>query len=331
MGIGDWGLGIENLNIENNNEIEIEYNEDFTSEKIKSLIKFPSKLNQSKEFYLDNSRKNFSKSLGFNLRQCFAPKSKIKISNKNPSPLKFEKNENIINMNSQNQIISEDALSEKESSFNNESSFCSDSEKDSEIEENINIKNNMSNTEYINDIKNDQSSNEHSMGTLENDNINKNININEIKNNESKNDIKQDKTKSGKIKSYEHKTIAFFNSKNSNSKDNIKSIRSNLFKIKKKNLQKMYRETEYLIKQNEKIKYQLDLIKKNNDTDNEYKIIPINNIEENNNSDEDDTQDMSNFRTTITYTDSKSNKDKNTNKEKKGYTIFHMLMSNKKK
>lgn len=322
---------IENLNIENNNDIEIEYNEEFTSEKIKSLIKFPSKLNQSKEFYLDNSRKNFSKSLGFNFRQCFAPKFKIKISNKNPSPLKFEKNENNINLNSKNQIISEDALSEKESSFNNESSFSSDSEKDSEIEENINIKNSMSNTEFINDIKNNQNNNDHSISTPENENINKNININEIKNNESKNHIKQDKTKGDNKKSYEHITIAFFNSKNSNSKDNIKSIRNNLFKIKKKNLQKMYRETEYLIKQNEKIKYRLDLLKKNNNTDNEYKIIPINNIEENNNSDEDDTQDMSNFRTTISYSDSKSNKEKNTKKEKEGYTIFHLLRSNKNK
>ena len=65
---------IEDIILENNNDIEIEYNEDFSSEKTKSLTKFPIKITKNNEFNIDNSRQNFSKSLNFNFRQCFAPK-----------------------------------------------------------------------------------------------------------------------------------------------------------------------------------------------------------------------------------------------------------------
>ena len=61
-------------------DIEVEYNEDFESSKTKSLKKFP-KIN--KYFEIDNSKIG-SKSVKFNSRICFAPKIKFKQKNKNP-------------------------------------------------------------------------------------------------------------------------------------------------------------------------------------------------------------------------------------------------------
>ena len=305
----------ENIILENNNDVEIEYNEDFTSEKIKSLNKFPTKLNNNQEFYVDNSRKNFSKSLNFNFRQCFAPISKKKKSNKDPAPLKFKKNENINKYNNHQQIIAEDALSEKESSINDESSISEDSEKNDndeikDIENNTNSKINTDNNNINNDYNNQKD-----------EDINVNININEIKN-----EIL--------MKKYEHKTISVFNSKNKNNIDNnkMKVLRNELSKIKLKCLKEYYKEVEYAIKNKDKNKYRLDLVKKKNENDKEYKIITINKIEEKKNQSEDDdeNQDMSNFRTTISFMGSKMNKEKkNKKKENKGVTIFDVLIGKK--
>ena len=294
---------IEDIILDNNDEIEIEYNEDFSSEKTKSLTKFPTKITKNDEFHVDNSRKNFSKSLNFNFRQCFAPKIRSKKSSKNPTPI-FKKNKS--NINNQEHIITEDFLSEKGSSLNNDSFEASDLENNNEES---NIQNNI---------------------IYENKDFN--VNINEKNNNEiqKKDNIIINKN----IKCYEHKTISFLQGKvssNKNSKD-IKRARMNLLKIKNEALDKMYKETEYKIKENNKTRYNLDLIQNSEKYkhDNEYKVIKINDIE-----DEDEDEDMSTFRTTISFNKSKikkANKEvsKNNEIENKGYTIYDALRNNKK-
>ena len=295
---------IEDIILDNNDEIEIEYNEDFSSEKTKSLTKFPTKITKNDEFHVDNSRKNFSKSLNFNFRQCFAPKIRSKKSSKNPTPI-FKKNKS--NINNQEHIITEDFLSEKGSSLNNDSFEASDLENNNEES---NIQNNIifENKDY-NVINNEKNNNE-SQKKDNNIIINKNI------------------------KCYEHKTISFLQGKvssNKNSKD-IKRARMNLLKIKNEALDKMYKETEYKIKENNKTRYNLDLIQNSEKYkhDNEYKVIKINDIE-----DEDEDEDMSKFRTTISFNKSKikkANKEvsKNNEIENKGYTIYDVLRNNKK-
>ena len=308
---------IENLHLENNEELEIEYNDDFSCDKTKSLNKFTSKLEINKEFYLDNSCKNFSKSLGFNFRQCFAPRSKTRKSSKNPTPLIFTKSTNFSNLNTQEHMITEDAMSEKESFSNVENSFSSDSEDENEnLTNNNNKKTEILNNNSIcekNDIK------------IEN------LNKNNFQN------ISKDKIKENKIKVYEHKTIGNFqtqNIKDENSKENIKSIRNNLFRIKLKYLNKKNKEMEYIIKEKDKIKYRLDIVKieRKDELKNEYKIIPISKINENNynNSDEDNGKDMNKFRITISYCNSKLNKEINKINEDKGITIYEILKKNKK-
>ena len=288
----------ENLNLENDVEIEYNEEEEISPDKTKSLTKFPSKIEKNNEFRLDSSYKNFSKSLGFNFKQCFAPKSKIRYSNKKITPLIFKKNENICNLDTQDRIITDDAISEKES-FNNESSFSSD---DSEVD----YENNNTNINTINDESNN--------------------NDNNIINNNTQKLEEKDNDKKNNIKAYEHKTIGIFNTKNNyNTKENMKSMRNSLYKIRLKCIKEKHKEVEYLIKEKDKNKYRLDIIKNTRkyEIDNEYKIIPINNIQDN--SDE-DNEDMSNFRTTISYSNSKLNQ-KN---EDKGVTIYDVLKSNKK-
>ena len=290
----------ENLNIENDVEIEYNEEEEISPDKTKSLTKFPSKIEKNKEFCLDNSYKNFSKSLGFNFKQCFAPKSKIRYSNKKITPLIFKKNENICNLDTQDRIITDDAISEKDS-FNNESSFSSDSEADYE--------NNNTNINTIND----ESSN-----NIINDN-------NNINNNNTQKLEKKDNFKNNNIKAYEHKTIGIFNTRNNySSKENMKSMRNSLYKIRLKCIKEKNREVEYLIKEKDKNKYRLDIIKNTRryEIDNEYKIIPINNIQDNT---DEENEDMSNFRTTISYSNSKLNQ----KSEDKGVTIYDVLKSNK--
>ena len=288
----------ENLNLENDVEIEYNEEEEISPDKTKSLTKFPSKIEKNNEFRLDSSYKNFSKSLGFNFKQCFAPKSKIRYSNKKITPLIFKKNENICNLDTQDRIITDDAISEKDS-FNNESSFSSD---DSEVD----YENNNTNINTINDESNN--------------------NDNNIINNNTQKLEEKDNDKKNNIKAYEHKTIGIFNTKNNNNtKENMKSMRNSLYKIRLKCIKEKNKEVEYLIKEKDKNKYRLDIIKNTRkyEIDNEYKIIPINNIQDN--SDE-DNEDMSNFRTTISYSNSKLNQ-KN---EDKGVTIYDVLKNNKK-
>lgn len=197
----------ENLNLENDVEIEYNEEEEISPDKTKSLTKFPSKIEKNNEFRLDSSYKNFSKSLGFNFKQCFAPKSKIRYSNKKITPLIFKKNENICNLDTQDRIITDDAISEKES-FNNESSFSSD---DSEVD----YENNNTNINTINDESNN--------------------NDNNIINNNTQKLEEKDNDKKNNIKAYEHKTIGIFNTKNNyNTKENMKSMRNSLYKIRLK-------------------------------------------------------------------------------------------------
>ena len=299
---------IEDIILENNDDIEIEYNEDFSSEKTKSLTKFPIKITKNNEFNIDNSRQNFSKSLNFNFRQCFAPKSKSKKSSKNPTPIIFKKNKNLNSLDTQEEIINEDFLSEKGSSLNNDSFYSSDSEKINELNDDNNKLNNIiiENENIINDEKNIN------YEIKKNDNTNKNI------------------------KSYEHKTISFLQGKitsNKNIKD-IKKVRINLLKIKFEALSKIYKEMEYKIKEKYKIKYNLDLIQNLEKLkgDNNYKIIKINDIEENINpkEEEDSNEDMSKFRKTISFSKSKFNKELNKKDENKGFTIFDILTNKKK-
>jgi hypothetical protein len=287
----------ENLNLENDVEIEYNEEEEISPDKTKSLTKFPSKIEKNNEFRLDSSYKNFSKSLGFNFKQCFAPKSKIRYSNKKITPLIFKKNENICNLDTQDRIITDDAISEKES-FNNESSFSSD---DSEVD----YENNNTNINTINDESNN--------------------NDNNIINNNTQKLEEKDNDKKNNIKAYEHKTIGIFNTKNNyNTKENMKSMRNSLYKIRLKCIKEKHKEVEYLIKEKDKNKYRLDIIKNTRkyEIDNEYKIIPINNIQDNS---EEDNEDMSNFRTTISYSNSKLNQ----KSEDKGVTIYDVLKSNK--
>ena len=305
---------LENLDIENNNEIEIEYNEDFENEKTKSLNKFPTKINNNKEFYLDHSRKNFSKSLNFNYRLCFAPKSKSKKSSKNPTPIIFKKNQKINKLDTEDKIITEDVLSEKEASLNNESSFSLDSDNniiDTYKNDNIIQKNNYKNEIMKNTILDDKTT----IDTKSKNNLNDNKQNNNCKN----------------IKTYEHKTINIFNNNKSKGKDDIKSIRNDLCKEKIKTLKKLYKEVEYNVKGKEKIKYRLDLIhNKKNDLNNEYKIIQINNFEENKNSEDNINEDMDKFRATISYSKSKLNKEINNQNDDIGFTIYKVLVNNKK-
>ena len=290
----------ENLNIENDVEIEYNEEEEISPDKTKSLTKFPSKIEKNKEFCLDNSYKNFSKSLGFNFKQCFAPKSKIRYSNKKITPLIFKKNENICNLDTQDRIITDDAISEKDS-FNNESSISSDSVEDYENNNtNINTINDESNNNIITDSNNINNNNTQKLEEKVND-------------------------KNDNIKAYEHKTIGIFNTRNNyNSKENMKSMRNSLYKIRLKCIKEKNREVEYLIKEKDKNKYRLDIIKNTRryEIDNEYKIIPINNIQDNT---DEENEDMSNFRTTISYSNSKLNQ----KSEDKGVTIYDVLKSNK--
>ena len=267
------------------NNVEIEYNEDFDSNKTKSLTKFP---NKNKEFKLDNPSKNFSKSLNFNSRQCFAPKIKFKKNNKRPSPIFFKKIQNEYTMKTQCEAISEDLLSEKESSLSNESS-SSDYSSDN-LEDNNNNNNNEKNSQ-------------------------------QNKNKNEKSNIKKEKENKNDMKTYEHKTIAVFphqSDKDKQNKNNIKIFRNSLHKIKSKYSNIKNKEQEFTLKNKFKKKFRLDLIisNKKNNINNEYIVIPINNNNDNTKSNsDDDSDDVSNLRETISYNQSKLKKDKEKKKD----------------
>ena len=331
---------VENNDLEINtddNDIQIEYNNDFESEKTKSLNKFPLKIITNNEFYLDDIYKNFSKSLNFNFHKCFAPKPKIKQSSKNPTPIIYEKQMDIYNLNTQAEIYNEDAYSEKELSLDNESSYSSDYE--NQIKE---INNNNINNDVLNKNKNISNNNNYiiSKNLLDNNSEKKSEDKN-IELYENKiNIIEDEKEKeNNNLKIYEHKTITSFPVKNNYNenytKGNIKAIRNSLFRAKMKCLKDKNKETEYSIKDNLKIKYRLNLINnKSKKIGNNYefcKVIPINNFKkEDNNKNDDENEDMSNFRKTISYNTSKLNLENKKKKEGKGITIYDVLLSNKK-
>ena len=272
-------------------DIEVEYNEDFESSKTKSFKKFP-KMNEY--FEIDNSKIG-SKSVKFNSRICFAPKIKFKQRNKNPSPLLFKKKVNFHNISTQYDIINEDILSEKESSLNNDSS-SSDSMEEEDIPN-------------INDS-----------------NINENNKINENKKEKLNSDIQnisKPETKNN-IKFYEHKTIGEFNclfSKGKKNKNSIKSFRNYLNKVKMNNALIKNKEQEVTINSKMNKLYRLDLINnsKKLDLNNEYTVIPIQK-EEIHDSDK-DNNDISNLRGTISYIKSKQNKEK----KNKSISIYEAL------
>ena len=326
---------VENLeqelddNIEN---IEIEYNDDFTSEKTKSLNKFPSKKLTNTEFYLDDVNKNYSKSLNFNFNRCFAPKPKIKQSSRNPTPIIFEKLSDISNLKTQDHIIMEDAYSEKEVSLDNDSCYSDSDNQNNEINNLNDNKNTVNNNNKTINISNNNFI--ISKNLLEND-FNKK---NEDKNNniyENTINIEDEKEKNN-LKLYEHKTISAFPVKNNDNyiKGNLKAKRNSLYRAKMKCLKEMNQEVEYFIKDKEKKKVGLDLInnksKKNAHNIDYCKVIPINinkKEEFENNKNDDEIEDMSNFRKTISFNTSKLTKKKN---EEKGITIYDVLLTNKK-
>ena len=318
---------------ENEEDNYFDYNDDFISDKTKSLNKFPLKLITNEDFYLDDFYKNFSKSLKFNSHKCFAPKPKIKQSSKNPTPLIFEKQNDIKNLNTDIRILNEDAYSEKELSLN-ESSFSSDFENEinNKKSDNNDLMNNLSinnNNNYI-----------ISKSLLENNYSDKKSEDKDLGLFENKINVVEDEKEIKDLKKYGHKTITVFSIKNNNNdiyqKGNIKSIRNSLFRAKLKILKDKNKEVEYFIKNKMKIKYRLNLInnnsKKNNHNFDFYKIIPINinNDEEKSNQKGNNIDDMSNFRQTIKYNNSKLNSmNKEENKEK-GVTIYDVLLTNKK-
>ena len=318
---------------ENEEDNYFDYNDDFISDKTKSLNKFPLKLITNEDFYLDDFYKNFSKSLKFNSHKCFAPKPKIKQSSKNPTPLIFEKQNDIKNLNTDIRILNEDAYSEKELSLN-ESSFSSDFENEinNKKSDNNDLMNNLSinnNNNYI-----------ISKSLLENNYSDKKSEDKDMGLFENKINVVEDEKEIKDLKKYGHKTITVFSIKNNNNdiyqKGNIKSIRNSLFRAKLKILKDKNKEVEYFIKNKMKIKYRLNLInnnsKKNNHNFDFYKIIPINinNDEEKSNQKGNNIDDMSNFRQTIKYNNSKLNSmNKEENKEK-GVTIYDVLLTNKK-
>ena len=132
----------DNNDANDKDDSQIEFNDDFDSEKTKSLNKFPMKILTNEDFYLDETSKHFSKSLNFNFHKCFAPKFKIRQSSRNPTPIVFEKQSNISNLNTQDHFITEDAISEKEQSLDNDSSYSSDFENDDKTFDFLNINSN---------------------------------------------------------------------------------------------------------------------------------------------------------------------------------------------
>lgn len=328
------------LNKDNNDDdFDLDYkDDDFMSAKTKSLNKFPLKKLLSNEFYLDDIYKNFSKSLKFNSHKCFAPKPTIIQSSKNPTPIIFEKQSNFHNLNIQDDIIKKDAFSEKEISLGNESSFSSDFENENIQSNNKKIIYNDINYNNLNNYNNNNyiiSKNLLDISDKKSEDKNESLYENKI------NSIEDDKDNTN-LKLYEHKTITSFPIKNNYNdnyaKGNIKAIRNSLFRAKIKSLKKKCREVEYKIKDKMKIKYGLNIY--NNESKKiEYnfefcKVIPINNNkkEENNNVDkknDEDNEDMSKFRKTISYNNSKMNIENNKKKEDKGITIYDILLINK--
>ena len=323
----------DNNDINEKDDFQIEYNDDFGSEKTKSLNKFPMKTLSNEDFYLDDTSKQFSKSLNFNFHKCFAPKFKIRQSSRNPTPIIFEKQSNISNLNTQDHFITEDAISEKEQSLDNDSSYSSDFENDDQTFDFLNINSNkqIKKTKYINSnqvINSNNNSNYIISKKLLDISIeDKKDNVNQI------NIIKDNKNENISIKKYEHKTINEFpikNNVNDNcAKGNMKSLRNSLFRAKIKCLKEKNKEVEYSIKERVKMNFGLDIINSKNDNELEkYKVIKINNVNECNDNNG-DVEDMRSFRQTISYNTSKLTSENKKIIEDKGITIYEVLITNK--
>ena len=324
----------DNNDINDKDDFQIEYNDDFDSEKTKSLNKFPMKTLSNEDFYLDDTSKQFSKSLNFNFHKCFAPKFKIRQSSRNPTPIIFEKQSNISNLNTQDHFITEDAISEKEQSLDNDSSYSSDFENDDKTFDFLNINSNkqIKKTKCINSNQvinsNNYSNYIISKNLLDNSIEDKKDNVNQI------NIMKDNKNQNISIKKYEHKTINEFpikNNVNDNcAKGNMKSLRNSLFRAKIKCLKEKNKEVEYSIKERVKMNFGLDIINSKNDNELEkYKVIKINNVNECNDNNG-DVEDMRSFRQTISYNTSKLTSENKKIIEDKGITIYEVLITNKK-
>jgi len=327
----------DNNDVNDQDDIQIEYNDDFDSEKTKSLNKFPMKTLSNEDFYLDDTSKNFSKSLNFNFHKCFAPKFKIKQSSRNPTPIIFEKHSNISNLNTQDHCMTEDAISEKEQSLDNDSSYSSDFENDDKTFDCLNINSNkqIKKTKCINSNQVINSNNNSNYIISKNLLDNSNKSIEDKMDNENQINIKEDnKNEDISIKKYEHKTINEFPLKN-NINDNfargsMKSLRNSLFRAKIKSLKEKNKEVEYSIKERVKMNYGLDIINSKNNCELEKcKVIKINNMNESNDNDG-EVEDMSSFRQTISYNTSKLNSQNKKKNEDKGITIYEVLITNKK-
>ena len=326
----------DNNDINDKDDFQIEYNDDFDSEKTKSLNKFPMKTLSNEDFYLDDTSKQFSKSLNFNFHKCFAPKFKIRQSSRNPTPIIFEKQSNISNLNTQDHFITEDAISEKEQSLDNDSSYSSDFENDDKTFDFLNINSNKK-------IKKTKCINSNQVINSNNNNyiISKNLLDNSSKSIEDKKDnvnqiniIEDNKNENISIKKYEHKTINEFPLKNNINdnyvKGNMKSLRNSLFRAKIKCLKEKNKEVEYSIKERVKMNFGLDIINSKNDNELEkYKVIKINNVNECNDNNG-DVEDMRSFRQTISYNTSKLTSENKKIIEDKGITIYEVLITNKK-
>ena len=324
----------DNNDINEKDDFQIEYNDDFDSEKTKSLNKFPMKTLSNEDFYLDDTSKQFSKSLNFNFHKCFAPKFKIRQSSRNPTPIIFEKQSNISNLNTQDHFITEDAISEKEQSLDNDSSYSSDFENDDKTFDFLNINSNkqIKKTKCINSNQVINSNNNSnyiiSKNLLDYSIEDKKDNVNQI------NIMKDNKNQNISIKKYEHKTINEFpikNNVNDNcAKGNMKSLRNSLFRAKIKCLKEKNKEVEYSIKERVKMNFGLDIINSKNDNELEkYKVIKINNVNECNDNNG-DVEDMRSFRQTISYNTSKLTSENKKIIEDKGITIYEVLITNKK-
>ena len=324
----------DNNDINDKDDFQIEYNDDFDSEKTKSLNKFPMKTLSNEDFYLDDTSKQFSKSLNFNFHKCFAPKFKIRQSSRNPTPIIFEKQSNISNLNTQDHFITEDAISEKEQSLDNDSSYSSDFENDDKTFDFLNINSNkqIKKTKCINSNQVINSNNNSnyiiSKNLLDYSIEDKKDNVNQI------NIMKDNKNQNISIKKYEHKTINEFpikNNVNDNcAKGNMKSLRNSLFRAKIKCLKEKNKEVEYSIKERVKMNFGLDIINSKNDNELEkYKVIKINNVNECNDNNG-DVEDMRSFRQTISYNTSKLTSENKKIIEDKGITIYEVLITNKK-
>ena len=327
-----------NIN-EDNNNYQIEFNYDFELDKTKSLNKFPLKEITYKDFYLDDTYKNFSKSVkNFNYHICFAPKLKIKQPYINPTPLIFEKQNDLsdfLNLNKQQTKIIEDTYSEKELSLDYESSFSSDLE--NEYKEINNIKKNridvnndlIADNQIINFNNNNYLISRNLLyNNSDKKNESKNICLNKNKIIINMNNKIDDEKQVNSFKSFEDIANIDFSLKNNftcNYKYNIKSIRNSLYREKLKTLKKYYKEVEYSIKDSLKIKYDLNIINnksKRNILDYCCNIIPINDKNEN--------EEMSDLRKTISYNKSKLKLENKKINGNKGITIYDVLLNNKK-